>query len=307
MSTVIVSEFMAARGLDHLASAVDLVYDRGLHADRSRLAALLGDAAGLVVRDQTMVDEALLGLAPGLKVVGRLGVGLDNIDAAALERRGVQLRTGAGLDADSVAEYVVTAAGMLVRRAFGHTAAILAGSWPRTASIGGELAGRSIGIVGLGAIGQAVAERAVRLQMQTVAFDPLLADDSPAWRLATRVGLEAALGADVVTLHVPLTAETKSLIDAAAISSMRDGAVLVNTAGGEIVDCSALAKALRDGKLAGAVLDVLPEEPPSADTRAVLADAPNLVLTPHVAGVTVESDDRIGTHVARAVVEVVTG
>lgn len=306
MKIVVVSESMAARGIDRLAETVDVVYDRELHADRERLTRLLEDASGLIVHEQTVVDDRLLEHAPNLVVIGRLGAGLANIDVPALEQRGIELRTGAGLHAVSVAEYVMTAASTLVRRAFWHSAEILDGSWPHRACTGGELAGRSIGILGLGTRGRAVAERAKAFGMRTLAFDPLLGDDAPEWNLATSARMEAVLGADVVTLHVPLTDDTYHSIDAATLASMRDGAVLVNTAHGDLVDCNALVTALRDGKLGGAALDVLPEEPPGVELRELLATAPNLVLTPHVAGVTVESIDRISTHIADAVVEVVT-
>jgi len=306
LTTVVVAEFIAATALHQLEERTEVIYDPELGSDRKRLAGALAEAAALIVRNQTVVDDALLAGAPSLVTVGRLGAGLDNIDVAAVQRRGVVLHTAAGLNAATVAEYVIAAALLLTRRSFGATQAILDGAWPRRDLVGGEIAGRRIGIVGFGRAGREVAMRAAGLGMTCVAADPLLPPDHEGWALAEPVEVAAALASDVVTLHVPLTAATRHLVDAAAIELMPPGAVLINTSRGAVVDVPAVAAALRSGALGGAALDVLPEEPPSAEMLRVLDHAPNLVLTPHIAGVTAESNERISTHIATAVLREVT-
>lgn len=292
---ILVTEFMDEAALATLADfAVD--YRPDLHADRPALAAAVATADALVVRNRTQVDAALIEAAPRLRAVGRLGVGLDNIDVATCEARGIAVLPATGANAISVAEYVIAAAMALVRGAFLSNADMLAGRWPRAAlGGGGELAGRTMGLVGLGDTAQAVAARAAALGMDVAAFDPHRPADDPAWRTAARTAdLATLLGrADVLSLHVPLTPETRMMIDAAAIGRMKDRAVLVNTARGGIVDEAALADALREGRLGGAALDVFATEPLTPEAAAIFADVPNLVLTPHVAGVTAESNVRV--------------
>jgi (S)-sulfolactate dehydrogenase len=210
-----------------------------------------------------------------------------------------------GANALAVAEYVIGTAMFLLRGAYSATAEVAAGSWPRPAlSNGRETAGKTLGIVGFGGIGRLVARLAQALGMRVVAFDPLLAPDDPAWSEAGvgRRALDELLAeSDAVTLHVPLVPETRHLIDTDRIAAMRPGAVLINTARGGVVDEPALAAALRAGRLAGAALDVFEHEPLPAGS--VLAGVPNLLLTPHIAGVTVESNRRVSEFIAGKVIE----
>jgi (S)-sulfolactate dehydrogenase len=256
------------------------------------------------VRNRTRVDAELLAAWPALAAVGRLGVGLDNIDVPACEARGIAVMPATGGNTVSVAEYVVAAVLMLRRGAYHATEAVLAGAWPRQRLMGGEVAGAVLGLIGYGAIARATAERARALGMTIAAYDPFLAADDPAWSVTERHGTVEGLlaAADAVSLHVPLTDATRGLIDADRIAGMKDGAVLVNTARGGIVDEAALAEALKAGRLGGAALDVFEAEPLQAGSP--LEGAPNLIATPHIAGVTRESNTRISwitvENVARA-------
>jgi (S)-sulfolactate dehydrogenase len=209
-----------------------------------------------------------------------------------------------GANAESVAEYVVAMAMVLLRgAAYLSTAAVAAGRWPRQMlSQGREVAGKTIGLVGFGSIGRATARKVRAMGMRVVAYDPALPTDASAWgdEGAEPLGLDALLArSDVVSLHLPLTAETRGLIGEARIAGMKPGAILVNSARGGIVDEPALARALREGRLAGAALDVFADEPLAAGS--VLADAPNLILTPHIAGVTLESNERVSSLIAERV------
>ncbi|GAB3465300.1 hydroxyacid dehydrogenase [Massilia terrae] len=300
---IVICEFMDEASVKDLQRRFDVVYDPQLVDKPQELMRELADAMALIVRNRTQVRGELLAAGPQLKVVGRLGVGLDNIDVAACEARGVAVIPATGANALAVAEYVISTAMVLLRGAYLSSGAVGAGKWPRALlSEGRESAGKTLGIVGFGGIGRLAAKLARSLGMRVIGYDPMLDADAPAWREsgATCCSLDGLLReADVVTLHVPLTDATHKLLDAARIGMMKPGAVLINTARGGIVDEAALAEALREGRLGGAALDVFEHEPLAAGS--VLADVPNLILTPHIAGVTRESNERVSAMIAELV------
>lgn len=303
MSDVVISEFMDETAIEELRARFDVLYEPALVNDAERLARELRGARALIVRNRTQVDEAVLESADRLCVVGRLGVGLDNIDQDLCAARNIQVVPATGANNTSVAEYVIAAMLLLVRGAFGANEAMLAGEWPRNRLIGGEISGRTLGLIGFGGIAREVASRARAMGMEVQAFDPALAEDASFWKACQAVRAESLeellAGSDVVSLHVPLTPRTRHLVDAGKIALMRSGAVLINTARGGVIDDVALAGALRDGHIAGAALDVFETEPMPADS--VYRDTPNLLLTPHIAGVTCESNTRVSAMIARAV------
>lgn len=297
---ILISEFMDDAAVDALRGRFDVRYDPALVDRRGELLAGLAAADALIVRNRTRVDETLLAAAPRLRVVGRLGVGLDNIDLPACRGRKVEVIPATGANALAVAEYVIAAMLVLLRGAFLSTGRMLAGEWPRTPlSEGRESAGKTLGLVGFGGIGRLTAKLAQGLGIRVLAHDPLLAESDPAWS-ETGVGrrdLDALLAeADAVSLHVPLTEGTRRLIDAKRLATMKPGAVLINTARGGIVDEAALARALRDGRLAGAALDVFEQEPLAAGSP--LEGAPNLILTPHIGGISREANARVSSLIA---------
>lgn len=300
---IVITEFMDEAAVDTLRGRFSVVYDPTLVDRRADLLGLLDDATALIVRNRTRVDAELLAAAPRLRVAGRLGVGLDNIDVPACQARGIEVIPAIGANALAVAEYVVGTVMVLLRGAYLSSAEVADGKWPRTRlSEGRETAGRTLGLVGFGGIGRLTAKLAQALGMRVVAYDPLLPADAPAWTESgvERRELDDLLGeADAVSLHVPLTAQTRGLIDAARIGCMKAEAVLINTARGGIVDEPALAEALRTGRLAGAAMDVFEHEPLPAGSP--LAGAPNLILTPHIGGVTRESNTRVSTMIAAKV------
>jgi (S)-sulfolactate dehydrogenase len=299
MADIVISEFMDEDAVAGLAAEFDTLYDPELVDDPERLAATLETARALIVRNRTQVRGELLAAAPALTVVGRLGVGLDNIDVAACEARGIAVHPATGANDLSVAEYVVATAMMLLRGAFQANAAMIAGKWPRNALMGCEAAGKSIGLIGVGRIARETARLAGGLGMTVIGADPHVPAGDDIWRTVGRRDLAALLAeADAVSLHVPLTDETRGLIGADALARMRPGAILINAARGGIVDEAALAAALREGRLAGAALDTFAEEPLSADRAAIFVGVPNLVLTPHIAGVTVEANVRVSRMIA---------
>ena len=306
---VVISEFLDEAALGGFPAEWSIVYDPGLVDERTELLAELHDADAIVVRNRTQVNAELLKAAPKLKVVGRLGVGLDNINLGCCSDSGVIVKPAIGANTRSVAEYVIGAAMSLIRGAYTSNAAMLAGEWPRgPLGQGGEISGKVMGLWGFGGIARAVAARARAMGMDVIAFDPFVAEDDPAWEKIEPVDREALLArADVISLHVPLTSETKDMIGAEAIAAMKSSAILINTARGGVVDEAALAAALKSGDLGGAALDVFAEEPLTAEAAAVFEGAPNLILTPHIAGVTAEANSRVSHITVKHVVTVLGG
>ena len=308
MTTILITEFMDEPAVAVLAERHATDYAPTLVDRRADLLAALATTRALIVRNRTRVDEDLLAAAPELEVVGRLGVGLDNIDLDACRARGIRVIPATGANDLAVAEYVITTAAVLLRGAYFANAAMLEGRWPRQSSMGCELAGKTMGLVGLGSIARLVKAKARALAMRIAAFDPYVPNGDGAWDGVSQLPLNDLLAeADIVSLHVPLNQTTRNLIDAAAIARMRQTAILINAARGGIVDEAALADALRRGRLGGAALDVFASEPLSKEAAAIFADTPKLILTPHIAGVTVESNQRVSMLIAEKVLATLDG
>lgn len=305
MSRIVITEFMDERAVARLAAAHDVVYDRTLVDDPARLHADASSADAIIVRNRTQVRGELLASLTRCTVVGRLGVGLDNIDVPACEARGILVIPATGANALGVAEYVIAAALMLLRGAYRSTGDVAAGRWPREAlSAGRELGGKTLGLLGFGGIGRLTARLASAFGTRVIAHDALMARDDPAFAAhgVDCVSLDQLVAqADVVSLHLPLTESTRGLFDGTRIAAMKPGAVLVNTSRGDIVDELAVTQALRSGRLGGAALDVFDQEP--LRWQYHFDGCPNLLLTPHIAGVTSESNERVSSLIADKVLE----
>jgi (S)-sulfolactate dehydrogenase len=305
VSDIVISEFMDEAAIADAFQGRDVLYDPKLVDKPAELHAALANCRALIVRNRTQVRGALLEAAPRLKVVGRLGVGLDNIDLAACKARGIAVRPATGANDLAVAEYVITAAAMLLRRAWFATGQVAAGTWPRMDLIGCELAGKRLGLVGFGAIARLTAAKGAALGMRIAAYDPFVPAENPVWTGVERCTLDSLLAtADVISLHTPLTPETRHMIDAKAIGTMKPSAIVVNAARGGVLDETALVEALKAGRLAGAALDVFETEPVTKASGARFQGVPNLILTPHIAGVTEESNVRVSGVTAQAVLDV---
>jgi (S)-sulfolactate dehydrogenase len=305
MARIVITEFMDEGAVDRLAAEADVLYDPTLADDRDRLLEVVADADGLIVRNRTRVDATLLAAAPVLAVVGRLGVGLDNIDLDACAARSVLVKPATGANALAVAEYVIASVMSLIRGSFFATPAVIEGRWPRTEATGLEVRGRTLGLVGYGAIARIVADLARGLGMDVVAHDPYVDASDPAWGTTRSVTLDELLTvSDAISLHVPLTDGTRALIGRDQIAMMKPTAVLVNTARGGIVDELALIRALDTGAIRGAALDVFVNEPVRAEDGGMFENVPNLLLTPHVAGITEESNRRVSDMIASEVMSV---
>lgn len=302
MADIVITEFMDKDAVDGLAADYDVLYDQNLVDQLGRLNEIVVGARALIVRNRTQVRGALLNACDSLVCIGRLGVGLDNIDVDACAERGIAVLPATGANSRSVAEYVIAGAMMLLRGAYHVNDRMIAGEWPRQALGGREVLGSRLGLVGFGRIARDTATLAKAVGMEVVAYDPNVASDDDAWTEigATPVSFDDVLAtSDVVSLHVPLMAETRHLINAQALAKMRANAALINAARGGVVDEKALAAALKDGKLGGAMLDVFEAEPLKEGSR--FKDVPNLILTPHIGGLTEQANVRVSSVTAENV------
>ncbi len=301
MQHIVITEFMDRPAVENLSKNffVDYLLDT---VDQS-LESLIHDAQALIVRNKTKVNEELLEMAPQLKVVGRLGVGLDNIDLDACSQRNIVVIPATGANDNSVAEYVITSAMMLLRNAYQVNQEVIQGNWPRDNCIGYEVTDKIIGFVGFGSIAQKTAKKAQDLGMSAIAYDPYIDVDSKVWSSVTqKENLYDLLSeADIISLHTPLTDVTKNLIDANAITRMKDSAILINTARGGIVNEKALIQALKNNELLGVALDTFEDEPINNNRGTLFSDVSNIILTPHIAGVTKESNTRVSNLIAKEV------
>ena len=254
------------------------------------------DADALIVRSATKVTAALLDKAPKLRAVGRAGVGVDNIDLEAATKRGVLVMSTPGGNAVSVAEHTFALMLALARQVPRLDKAIHEGRWEKSSAAGTEVRGKTLGLIGLGRIGSEVAVRADAFDMRVLGYDPFISEAAARELNVELVPLEQLLAeSDFISLHTALSPQTQNLVNAQSIQKMKTGARIINAARGELIDESALAGALKSGKLAGAAVDVFTEEPPR---NSPLVGLPNVIGTPHVAGSTTEAQEEVGTQVA---------
>jgi (S)-sulfolactate dehydrogenase len=302
---VVIAEFMDGKAVDALRARYNVHYDPELFGNREALLQEMRGAHALIVRNNTRVTASLIESAPELRVVARLGVGVDNIDLGSCKKRGIAVYPATGANAQSVAEYTIAAILFLQRDLFGRSAQTAAGVWPRSAFTSTrEAHGKTLGIIGFGDIGQRVARLARAFEMRVLATDPAHPDDSSVWADADASPRDFSTllrESDFVSLHLPLDETTRDLFDHKMLALMKRGACLINTARGGIVNEAALARFLREERLAGAVIDVFSEEPLRA--ASPLAELPNVWLTPHIAGLTRESNTRVSAVAAQKVDE----
>ena len=305
---VVVAEPFAERGLAVLRDG-GIEIDSCVGESRDHLIAALKDADGLIVRSETRVDRALLEAGPKLAVVARAGVGVDAIDVAAATDAGIVVLNTPGANTLAATEQTFALMLALLRHVPAASQALREGRWDRAPFIGTELHGKTLGIIGLGRIGGSVAVRAKAFGMNLLAYDPYVAQSRADAFETTLVPLEELLAsADIVTLHVPLTPNTDTLMNAQHLAMMRPQAYLINCARGGVVDEAALLSALDSGIIAGAAIDVVRKEPPPAEgTGARLHRHPKVIATPHLGGSTNEALARIAVEIAHDIVSVLLG
>ena len=300
---ILVSDGLSEAGLNLLRAAGEVVANPKIGADE--LLAALPEYHALVVRSRTKVTARLIEAGRNLKVIGRAGVGVDNIDVAAALARGITVVNSPLAASAAVAEHTLGLMLALARSIPTADASMKQGRWEKSAFMGGELSGKTLGLIGIGRIGALVAERAIAFGMSILAYDPYLSAEQIRERRAEPATFDAVLArSDYLSLHLPLTAETRGLIGSAQFAQMKPGARLVCTARGGVIDEDALRAALDSGALAGAALDVFAEEPPPPGGIAAHA---RVVATPHVGAQTAEAQARAGVAIAEEVIAVLQG
>ena len=300
---ILVAENLAEEGVQLLRNEHDV--DVRTDLSRSDLLAALPDYDALLVRSGVQVDAEAIAAGGRLVVVGRAGVGVDNVDLEAATRAGVTVVNAPTGNTIAAAEHTLALLYAVARHVAAADASVRRGEWRRGAFTGVELRGKVLGIIGLGKIGMAIADRARAMEMEVLGHDPFVTAEAAANHGVTLVErAEVLRRADVLTLHVPLTRSTRNLLDAAAFATMKPAAIVLNVARGGLVDEAALVAALREGRLGGAGIDVFASEPPASSP---LLDAPNTVLTPHLGASTEEAQVRVALEAAQQVLDVLAG
>ena len=299
---ILVTEFMDEDAVNLLREKYEVYYDISLAEDSNSLVNLINKMKALIVRNKTLVTRELIENAPNLTCVGRLGVGLDNIDLNACKEKNITVYPALGANSHSVAEYVICASMLLLRKAYFKKNEMISGCWPRQQSSGSEVYGKTLGLIGFGDIAQKTRDLALGLGMKTVAYDPYLDKDSNVWKETKNLPLENLLSiSDIISLHIPLSKETKNLIDEKKLRLIKNSSVIINAARGGVIDENQLAKLLKENKIGGAALDVFNEEPVNKECAKKFEGINNLILTPHIGGVTKESNERVSEMIAKKI------
>jgi D-3-phosphoglycerate dehydrogenase len=307
MHDILIAESMLGADVDALSARFDVECLPELWKDPALLAEKVKDCRALIVRNQTKVTAALLAAAPNLLVVGRAGAGLDNVDVKYAQKEGIVVASTPDQNAISVAELAMGLMLSLARFIPAAHQDTIKGNWNRKKFVGMELYGKTLGILGAGRIGYLTARRAMAFGMKVLAYDPYLSPDNIMLSelQAELVSLDELMArADVVSCHLPSTPQTTGMLNSACFAKMKPGAFFINTSRGKVVCEPDLAKALKDGTIAGAALDVRATEPPQAGE---LESLPNVILVPHIAAFTHEAQDRVTKAVCEDVARVLDG
>ena len=304
MANILITEFMNQEQVERLSLVHNVSYEPELYLDSKALLEKSVKIHALIVRNKTKIDKTLLDTAKYLKVVGRLGVGLDNIDILYCKEKNVPIVVAEGANAKSVGEYVMMGLLTLFRGTMSSTESIVKGEWNRTGYNGSEISGKTLGIIGIGTIGRIVAENARTMGMNLIGNDIEISADDSVWG---QLDIECCSfedlvhQSDAITLHVPLNQETHNLFGEEEFKKMPKGSFIINTSRGGIVNESDLLKYLKNGHLGGAMLDVFENEP--VKDSAIFSGLPNLILTPHIAGLTNESNVRVSQTISGKILD----
>jgi D-3-phosphoglycerate dehydrogenase len=305
MYRIIVTDKLGDAGLERLNQAEDIEYDIKLQLEKEELLATISEYDAIIVRSGTKVDADLIAAGTNLRVIGRAGIGVDNIDISAASARGIIVMNTPQANAVATAEQALALMlGVSRHTAVAH-ASLLAGEWRRSEFIGQQLYRKVLGIIGFGRIGRIVAKRALSLGMEILAFDPFVSEEIAKEHGVLLVDLDDLLSqADYITLHTTITPETREIINTGTIAKMKDGVILVNSARGGLINEAALAAALKNGKIAAAAIDVYSQEPPKDNP---LIGLPNVLHTPHLGASTVEAQRDVATQIADQVLDALRG
>jgi len=294
---VLISDKLSPTAVDIFRNrGIEVTYEPDLGKDKEKLAEMIGQFDGLAIRSATKVTDKLLESAANLKVIGRAGIGVDNVDVPTATKKGVIVMNTPFGNSITTAEHAIAMMFAVARQIPAADASTQAGKWEKNKFMGAEITGKTLGVIGCGNIGSIVAARGIGLSMRVIAFDPFLSVDRALELGVEKVELDELFRrADVLTMHTPLTDKTRNIVDAAAIEKMKDGVIIINCARGGLIVEEDLRAALDSGKVGGAGIDVFSEEPAKEN---VLFGAPNLVCTPHLGAATSEAQENVALQVA---------
>lgn len=302
---ILIADKLGKPGLELLDKMSDMSYDLRTGMSKEELLAAIPDYEAVIVRSDTYIDADVLAAGTQLKVVGRAGIGVDNIDVAAATARGIMVMNTPHSNSVATAEQTLTLLLAVSRKTVAAHNSLAAGEWERTLYVGTELFGKTLGIIGFGYIGRLVAHRAQAFDVNVIAYDPYVTAEAGAELNVAMLPLADVLAqSDLLTLHAIVTPETRGMINATTIAGMKDGVIIVNVARGKLIDEQALADALKSGKVAAAGLDVYQEEPP---THSPLIGLPNVTHTPHLGASTVEAQRNVGIEMVEQIADALRG
>ena len=304
MKKVLITEFMEQDSVDKMSLNFDVTYDTSLHENQDRLSSLIVDTDAVIVRNKTQLTKDLLSKAKHLTFVGRLGVGLDNIDTDFCSANGIFVQPATGMNADSVAEYVITCALSLLKNIPIAHSGTASGQWPRTSIESRELGGKTLGLLGFGTIGRKVCRLAQLFGAEVIAYDPFFQKSDVSEFNISLVEQENLFSlSDVISIHLPLTNDTKDLINENSFKLMKRNPIIINSSRGSIVNELDLIEAYSQNVISGFALDVYSSEPVQEDFYKQISNSMNCILTPHNSGVTSESNVRVSQFIAEKTID----
>jgi len=304
MKKILITEFMEQESVDIISDAFDVIYDPTLHENLESISSQIAAVDAVIVRNKTQLTEALLLKAKKLTFVGRLGVGLDNIDTEFCSNNNIFVQPATGMNADSVAEYVIACSLSLLKNIPISHSGTVSGQWPRTSVESRELGGKTLGLLGFGVIGKKVSRLAQVFGAKVIAYDPfVISSDADNLGVTLTSQEELFRLSDVISIHLPLTDETRGLMNSGSFNKMKKTPIIINSSRGSIINENDLLKAYKEKLIGGFALDVYNTEPVIAEFYKEITSSMNCILTPHTSGVTVESNIRVSQFIAEKVVK----
>ena len=303
MNKILITEFINNNSLQNLKKNFEVYYDEKLWDQPEELTKLIKNFDGLIVRNKTKVTKNLLDNSEKLKFVGRLGVGLDNIDTKYCANKEIHVQPATGMNADSVVEYVASSSLSLVKKIPLFNNGTTKGEWPRTTIKSEEIYGKTLGLVGYGSIGKKVSKYCLNLGLKILAYDPYLEDQTNEKNVKFVALNEIYETSDIISLHLPLTDETKNLINRVSFSKMKQKPIIINTSRGSVVNEDDLIEAYNNSLISGFALDVFENEPINSNLYSKINENMNCILTPHISGVTTQSNERVCNFIADKTIE----
>ena len=302
MIKILITEFINQNSIDNLKKKFEIKYDEKIYENKLKLENIIHNYEGLIVRNKTQVDSNVLKKAKKLKFIGRLGVGLDNIDTEFCKNKNIHVQPATGMNADSVAEYVVSSSMSLIKKIPMFHNGTIKGEWPRTTIRSAEINQKFLGIIGFGTIGKKVAKFCSKNGLKILAYDPYINEINDKEIDAKLSNLnEIYEKSDIISIHLPLTDETKNMINKSSFSKMKNNPIIINTSRGSIINENDLIDAYHEKIISGFALDVFENEPIESKFYNKIIPGMNCILTPHISGVTTESNIRVSDFIVKKI------